>query len=71
MLKIFTAQCKMFLLTYTFPYRQWLWNLSIMSFMEAKAVNKPPKNATLKKEECEALLGRRDVLLDYLRDTPV
>lgn len=65
------AQCKMFLLTYTFPYWQWLRNLSIMSFMEAKAVNNPPKNVTLKKEECEALLGRRDVLLDYVCDTPV
>lgn len=41
-----------------------------MSFMEAKAVNNPPKNVTLKKEECGALLGRRDVLLDYVRDTP-
>lgn len=42
-----------------------------MSFMEAKAVNNPPKNVTLKKEECEALLGRRNVFLDYVRDTPV
>lgn len=39
--------------------------------MEASAVNNPPKNVTLKKEECEALLGRRNVLLDYACDTPV
>lgn len=48
----FMAHCKRFSLMYTFPYWQWLWNLSIMSFMEAKAVNNPPKNVTLKKEEC-------------------
>lgn len=65
------AQCKMFLLTYTLPYWRRPWKLSIMSFMEAKAVNNPPKNVTLKKEECGALLGRRDVLLDYVRDTSV
>lgn len=39
--------------------------------MEANAVNNPPKNVTLKKEECGVLLGRRDVLLDYACDTPV
>lgn len=39
--------------------------------METNAVNNPPKNATLKKEECEALSGKRDVLLDYACDTPV
>lgn len=39
--------------------------------METNAVNNPPKSVTLKKEECEALLGRRDVLLDYACDTPV
>jgi len=61
----------MFLLTYTFPYRQWLWILSVTSFMEAKAVNNPPKSMTLRKKKCEALLGRRDVLLGYVRDTPV
>lgn len=26
-------------------------------------VNDPPKNVTFKKKQCEALLGRRDVLL--------
>lgn len=38
--------------------------------MEVNALNNSPKNVTLKKEECEAFLGRRDVLLDYACDSP-
>lgn len=41
-----------------------------MSLIEEKVVNNQPNAVTFKKEECEALLGRRDVLLDYVHGTP-
>lgn len=65
----------LFLLTYTSPYWNWLRHLSVIVIMFTSCAfmtdiivithyaNDPPKNVTFKKKQCEALLGRRDVLL--------
>lgn len=73
MLQILEFHDSVFLLTYVFPYWNRIWHLSIITIFKSSAsMNNTYYNhmcckwPILKKEQCEAILGRRDVHLDYV-----